>query len=407
MGELSSALDELAADDLHAMFAPQLLERTALLLSAANRIMAELTRTVRAADTTQASEHDGLKTMASWLRGHGHLSPAAAARLVATGRALEQLPAVAARFADGDLTAEQATVIAAVAKPEHVSAAAAQGVDLGEVDRALAEVAVERPCADLGRVVAHYLDRLDPDGPEPDPTESRSLAFVRHDDGRLSFRGELDTVGGEKFLAAVESIVQANRPAGDTRTRSQQQADALVQLMDNQLASGNLPFLRTVKPHVFVTIDVDDLADPATGPGAGETGFGAMISAARTRWLTCDGSVSRVVMGPDGRTLDLGRDHRLFPPHIRRALELRDKGCVFAGCHAPTYWCDAHHLLEWEFGGETSEDNGGLLCERHHTKVHHGFRIERDTDARWHTYRPDGSEIHVPAVTAVSTVGRG
>lgn len=43
--------------------------------------------------------------------------------------------------------------------------------------------------------------------------------------------------------------------------------------------------------------------------------------------------------------------------------------------------------------GETSLDNSALLCERHHTQVHHGFRIERDPDGRWHTYRPDGTEI--------------
>ncbi|HEV7213006.1 MAG TPA: endonuclease, partial [Blastococcus sp.] len=48
------------------------------------------------------------------------------------------------------------------------------------------------------------------------------------------------------------------------------------------------------------------------------------------------------------------------------------------------------------FGGETSEENSGLLCERHHTKVHHGFRIQRDPDGRWHTYRPDGTEILIP-----------
>jgi hypothetical protein len=48
-------------------------------------------------------------------------------------------------------------------------------------------------------------------------------------------------------------------------------------------------------------------------------------------------------------------------------------------------------------GGETSLDNSGLLCERHHTKVHHGFRIVRDPDGRWHTYRPDGTEILPPA----------
>jgi hypothetical protein len=30
---------------------------------------------------------------------------------------------------------------------------------------------------------------------------------------------------------------------------------------------------------------------------------------------------------------------------------------------------------------------------RHHTQVHQGFRTERDTAGRWHTYRRDGTEI--------------
>ena len=40
-----------------------------------------------------------------------------------------------------------------------------------------------------------------------------------------------------------------------------------------------------------------------------------------------------------------------------------------------------------------SPENSALLCERHHTKVHHGFRVERQPDGRWRTYRPDGTEI--------------
>jgi hypothetical protein len=38
-------------------------------------------------------------------------------------------------------------------------------------------------------------------------------------------------------------------------------------------------------------------------------------------------------------------------------------------------------------------ENSALLCERHHTKVHHGFRVERQPDGTWRTYRPDGTEI--------------
>ncbi len=94
-------------------------------------------------------------------------------------------------------------------------------------------------------------------------------------------------------------------------------------------------------------------------------GFGAQISAARARWLACDGQVTRIVMGPDGVPLDHGRTVRLLPPHVRRAAEVRDGGCVFAGCSAPTWWCDVYHLLAWIDGGATDLDNAALLCERH------------------------------------------
>jgi hypothetical protein len=70
-----------------------------------------------------------------------------------------------------------------------------------------------------------------------------------------------------------------------------------------------------------------------------------------------------------------------FHAHVRQGRRVRDGGCVFAGCGAPTWWCDVHHLLEWINGGETSLENSALLCERHHTKVHHGFRVERQPTA--------------------------
>ena len=106
MDGLLAALDALAEDDLAAMFGPQLNERVRVLLVASNRLAAHLARAVRQGELTQAAEHDGARSMASWLRGHGHLSPAAAARLVRTGRALEQLPAVEAAFLAGAVTAD-------------------------------------------------------------------------------------------------------------------------------------------------------------------------------------------------------------------------------------------------------------------------------------------------------------
>src|SRR3954463_4193299 len=173
-----SALDGLAADDLHGLPAAELLDRVAELVRARNRIDAELARTVRRAELTQAAEHDGLKAMASWLRGHARLSPAAAGQLVRNGRALESLPAVAAGSAAGVITAEQVGVLAPVTRPETLAAAAHQGAKLAEVDLVLAEPAATRQHVQLGRVVGHYLARLDPDGPEPDPTQGRPISLA-------------------------------------------------------------------------------------------------------------------------------------------------------------------------------------------------------------------------------------
>ncbi|WP_369132671.1 DUF222 domain-containing protein [Modestobacter sp. I12A-02662] len=397
MGELQSALDALAGEDLSGLSGPPLLAVLGEALRNRNQLGAFITRVVRKCETTGAAEGDGLKTMQAWLRRHGRLSPGAAGRLVRSGRALEHLPAVAEAFAAGQVTAEQVAVIAPAVSEEALAAAAAQDVDLAEVDAALATVAATQPFQRLGEVVHRYLDALDPDGPEPDPTEGRRLTIAKHADGSITGRFDLDAVGGEKVQAALESIVQASRPKGDMRTRVQQQADALVQLCDNALAQGDLPFLRTVKPHVVLTIGVEDLVDPSRNPGAAETGFGATLSAARARWLACDATIRRMVLDADGLPLDVGRDKRVVPPHIRRAVERRDQHCVFAGCGAPTHWCDVHHRLEWINGGRTSLENSALLCERHHTKVHHGFRVERDDTAppghRWRTYRPDGTEI--------------
>lgn len=77
------------------------------------------------------------------------------------------------------------------------------------------------------------------------------------------------------------------------------------------------------------------LLDPGTGPDAAPTGMGATISAVRPCWIACDSTVGRIVIGPDSVPLDTGRTHRVVPPHLRRAIELRDKTCVFAACEAP------------------------------------------------------------------------
>jgi hypothetical protein len=401
---IERGLDMLAAAEPPVGDAARL-DRVRRLTVVANRVTALQAAAVRAAENHQAAEHDGLKSMKSWLRTHCRLPGTAVTGLVRQGRAMAYLPAVERAFLAGEITAAAVDAIAVIATPENLDRAAAQDIDLAVIEQAFVTIATTQPHTKLQAAVGAYLARLDPDGTEPDPTEQRSLSLVQHPDGTVTGGLTLDQIGGEKVMTTLESLAAKSRCAGDVRTRAQRLADALVQLCDLALASGELPVLRTVKPHVVIRIDDKDLFDPHTGHGAGTTGTGALISAARARWAACDANVTRIVLDPDGLPLDVGRQQRVVPPHLRRAVEIRDQGCVFAGCEAPTWWCDVHHLVEWINGGETSLDNSGLLCERHHIKIHHGYRVERDDDApperRWRTYRPDGTEILVaPPLTA-------
>jgi uncharacterized protein DUF222 len=226
------ALAALAGTDLHALTDGQLLDRSSALVALRNRIEAELARTVRRAELAQAPERDGLETMRSWQRGHCHLSNAAASAVVRAGRVMESLPAVAAGFSAGAISAEQVAVIAPVADPARLALAADHGVDLKEIDRTLAGFAAAHPFAELRQVVHRYLSWLDQDGPEPDPTEGRRLAITVHDDGTVSGRFELDAIGGEKWkdhpLPTARTLAAGPWGWPDPRAAAGRRAGAVV-----------------------------------------------------------------------------------------------------------------------------------------------------------------------------------
>ncbi|MCO7220090.1 HNH endonuclease signature motif containing protein [Klenkia sp. PcliD-1-E] len=374
--------------------AAQLLDRARGLARLVNLAQAELARTVAHAESVDAAYADGLTGMRPWLRGHAHLSGPEAAGTLAAGRLAVRMPAVGAGAATGGITGGQVALIGRILADDVWATGEAAGVDLPALDLLVAETALQAPrtLADVCRRIA---DAIDPDGPPPtDPTEGRGLRISRRADGTRAIRGQLDAAGGEQVEAALEAIAAAGRCEGDLRSRDQRAADALVQLAALHLAAGDLPMLRTTKPQVTALIQLEDLADPDTRPAATRLGSGATASNTVARQAACDGDVARVLLGPDGLPLDVGRAHRLVPAHIRRAAEVRDGGCVFTGCHAPAWWCDAHHLIHWIDGGATSLENTALLCERHHTQVHHGYRLKWDPDDRcWRTFRPDGREI--------------
>ena len=405
MSELRSLLDQFAALDLSTLDPAELtdgelLDGMPVLQSAMNQLGALMTRFVAVADRREAQRTDGMVSMKGWLTGHCRISGREATVLVRNGRRLTGLPALASAYAAGEVTPAHVGLVTEAVTPARVAVAEANGIDLATTDAVLTTAARVLGPEDTAKAVRRWVAGIDPDGALDDAAGlPRLFRMAASADGRVYVSGHLDPVGGEIVHTALEALMNGDRPANDLRTYGQRMGSALVELGRQALRSGELPTVRGAAAQVRVSIDWFALcADRgAPGVGGGELPFAGPITAETARRLACDASVVRILTDPAGLPLDIGREQRCATAAIRRALELRDGHCVFTACTAPAPWCDVHHVDHWAWGGETSCENGALLCERHHTAVHEGgFTIARDPGtAVWHTDRPDGGEIHI------------
>ena len=186
------------------------------------------------------------------------------------------------------------------------------------------------------------------------------------DEGRASFSGEGQT--------SFNGDGQAS-PNGEERTSSHGDGQASPNgegptsshgdpLTAPRVGSGT----RAERYQVMVHCDAATLAAEGE-PGRSDLD-GIRVSAETSRRMACDAAVVAMVHAKDGSMLNVGRRTRTIPPHIRRALEERDRGCRFPGCGCR--FTEAHHVKHWADGGETSLRNTLLLCRRHHRAVHEG-----------------------------------
>jgi len=66
----------------------------------------------------------------------------------------------------------------------------------------------------------------------------------------------------------------------------------------------------------------------------------------------------------------LAADRYRPPEGLRRHLRARDQRCRFPTCGLPARRCDLDHTHPAASGGETTADNLGAFCRRHHTLKH-------------------------------------
>jgi hypothetical protein len=242
--------------------------------------------------------------------------------------------------------------------------------------------------ADLVAVEARVMRAvLDPDGApqrDEDLRERRRFTLGRESHGMTTFSGACDPVSAGLLRAAfAESLAPDATPrfmtdedratavaaeVKDARTNEQRHHDVLFGLITAGVRAGATPGTPRSTASVNVVVRLSDLQ---TGRGVGWIDdIDEPISVATVQELICDAGMRRALVGDNDQPLALGELERYFTTHQRRALGIRDGGCVWPHCTAPPSWCHAHHVLEWEHGGQTDINNGVLLCPAHHHMLH-------------------------------------
>ncbi len=401
-GVLPVGLDagDRPADDVHALL---------VALAQVEAVLAMRMATAEAGGALPLLSAGGMASHLSWSRGR-------ARALSRAGHLANEHHELAQRWLAGAITAE------------HVDAAA-RGVGGLPPDRARAVIEGLTPA--LGQVtpkaISAYCARaraiVDPMPPDPEQAArkahaERFLSFSVLDD-TVHITGALARLDGELLMATIHARAEQLRVAGDGVTAAQRRADALTLLAAAPGAAGSGPW-----PAAPVSITLTTELEATTGDGF-------PLPAPDTRFLLCDASITPVVTTGSGvqrrsdhgsgpprcsrphadlpaerdrhrehlaaltaraleapQPLAVGRAHRVATPAQRRALAVRDRGCILPGCEVPAAQCQVHHLVPWTQGGATDLPNLVTLCWAHHRQVDLG---------RWDIHPLSAGQAGTPA----------
>ena len=389
-----------------------------------------------AAFTAQAGhEEDGHGSPRTWLCWQTKVTRPAASAALAWARRLKEHTAIAEALAAAQISGSWARQVCewTEALPEHARgdadmillAAADSGAGLADL-AALAE-------GIRWRVVG-----LDGDGGDGFEDRSLRLATTLGGVGRLA--GDLDAGCAAALQAVLDALAKKQGPE-DTRTKAQRDHDALAEACRRLIAANCLPDRAGQPVQIQLAMTLHDMlarlgyaADP-TRPDTHS--HDTTITSLPSAWpgAECDAQIAPVVTGTvdhdvldrladreqtlatavallsgPGRLasvlrtgtlpgpaasislpLDLGKPTEVIPPHLRRAVIIRDKHCAAPGCDAPPAACHVHHITPRSQGGVTCLTNLMLLCTFHHEIAVHrwGWTITLNPDGTTTMTSPD------------------
>lgn len=380
---------------------------------------------------------DGHRSVRGWVKATVRTSDAEVSQRVRSAKLVRSYPEIGELLAAGRM---------GVAQTRELARAHANPRCGAVIEEALDELIDSAVNDDYEVFAAHVRDweRLaDTDGAHRDGEAAhagRRVSLAAAGD-TVYLEGRFGTVQGEAMQAILTAFAEAEfaadwdevrarfgdlaLPAHMARSDAQRRADALFAIF--VAATGAPRDAKTPEPLVHIVVDqatfeqqLADLVDPlhlyerpaARPTPAGDSGPelpdpGRVTKLCRTAsGLPVDpldaviaalvGQVRRVVIGADGLVIDLGRRVRCFTGGAREAAVVqawldRLGRCLWPGCRLAH--CQIDHTVAWLDQGATSPANAGPACGHHNRFKTRGYVTRRDDKGRWHTYRPDGTEI--------------
>ena len=425
----AKVLAELAAIDPHTLELTARIDYLTALERQTSWLQALMQRAIIAVAGRQASESNDpiygvdeaeREDVSTALR----LSPTGAQHKIDIARALTNyLPNTCSALAVGEISTAHATAIAREAASA-LNKGLPDSVIFELEERAIAYSEFHTP-TQVGNLVRSVIAKATPREFEEiveEARENRTVSCYKDIDGMSTVVAILPAEGAQIVMNALDAFLLAgdghhahntnkegNSDAGrdsddddiyprDGRSKDMKRADALVEIASRYLASQLSELTPQGRPlTVNVTIDLPTLLGLAENPGE-LAGYGA-IPASVAREIAADAKWKRFITEPlTGNLLDFGRESYLPPQALRDFLIARDRRCRFPGCRRSAHLSDLDHAQSWESGGETSLQNLGALCRRHHRlKTHGGWNIESFSDGSCTWTSPAGKSFFTPA----------
>ncbi len=374
-------------------------ERDSLIALQAGRASYDASLSAVVASFAQGGEWaaEGAQSAATWLSSVCHLPLAEARAQVRRGTALVSLPVVAEAFAAGAIGTAQVDLLVKAQAGVHKAAQRCAGLGCEGVnpevfarsEADLVHSAKELKFAAFSDVITYFSQMADPVGAE----ESDMAKAARRDVslhqsvfglylGSMTLdpysgaivAGELSRLENELFEAdwarAKESLGREPRLDQLPRTAAERRADALVEMA--QRSEGAKGTDRRPEPLFTILVGYETLygricrieGGPIVSPGS------------LLPWLE-RASFERVVFSPQNR-IECSQRARFFSGATRRAIEVRDQTCTHPFCERPSTQCQIDHIVPFAQGGETTQENGRVLCGFHNRLRNQGQRAGGD-----------------------------